>query len=61
VADQRIRIKGRFVTKTQALELLALSDEELTIDRIKVLLRQRTSRGGSVAADGNSFLTNLKL
>lgn len=61
VADQRIRIKGRFVTKTQALELLALSDDELTIDRIKVLLRQRTSQGGSVAADGNSFPTNFKL
>lgn len=41
VADQRIRIKGRFVTKTQALELLAIPDDELTIDRIKVLLRQR--------------------
>jgi hypothetical protein len=29
VADKRLRIKGRFVTKEQAFEILGLSQEEL--------------------------------
>lgn len=44
VADQRIRIKGRFVTKQQALQLLQISDEDFPIERIKELLSEQFTR-----------------
>ena len=41
VADKRLRIKGRFVTKDQAFEILGLSQEELLDnDSIQQLLTQ---------------------
>lgn len=41
VADKRLRIKGRFVTKEQAFEILGLSQEELLDnDSIQQLLTQ---------------------
>lgn len=44
VADQRIRIKGRFVTKQQALELLQIADDDFPTDRVKELLSEQWMR-----------------
>jgi hypothetical protein len=44
VADQRIRVKGRFVTRTQALSLLQLPEGDYAEDMIKKLLLERMPR-----------------
>ena len=42
MADQRIRIKGRFVTKAQALSILHLDEhEQYSADQLKRMLERR--------------------
>ena len=43
VADSRLRDKGRFVTKKQAMEMLSLTgrEEEFTMDQLKEMLKLR--------------------
>jgi len=44
VADQRIRVKGRFVTRTQALKLLDLAEGDYPEETIKQMLMERLPR-----------------
>jgi hypothetical protein len=44
VAEKRLRIKGRFVTKKQAFEILGITSDELkSIDIIQKLLENHVS------------------
>lgn len=51
VADQRIRVKGRFVTRIQALALLELPEADYSEETIKQMLMDRLPRKCSSATE----------
>lgn len=40
VADSRLRIKGRFITRIQAEQILGMPMNDITIEQIKILLEK---------------------
>ena len=41
MADSRLRVKGRFVTRTQANKLLGINTSNMSIDLIRTLLESK--------------------
>ncbi|EAR92255.2 CCT motif protein (macronuclear) [Tetrahymena thermophila SB210] len=56
VADGRLRVKGRFVTKKQAMEMLSINgkEEDYTMDQLKEMLKQQGIQANGGEEDSKS-------
>lgn len=55
VADSRLRVKGRFVTRQQANRLLGINTSGMSVDLIRTLLESKFGKEKEVSTDDSLF------
>lgn len=54
VADARLRVKGRFITRVQASELLGIETDSMPLDEVKSLLELKLGSTKELSETGES-------
>jgi hypothetical protein len=54
VADARLRVKGRFITRTQASELLGVDAFDMPLDEVKTLIELKLGSSKELSETGES-------
>jgi len=54
VADARLRVKGRFITRTQANEMLGFDTSDMPLDEVKSLIYLKLGSSKELSETGES-------